>query len=235
MILNELENLYFQQGIHAEKFECKFRIACSKNDDKFTEAKSASVPSKYEMSYPRIAFLSLDSGQGDKPPQRTPNGVRVENESHNVEKLYKGQHWYETHFWATQIINLIGGVSINISDSKYYFAHLNSVKCCQNKPNNGQADYNLFQNCNGYLKEELAIIKPQILITQGVRAAESLMKICRIVERFNHNIDLIEVNSDKMLLVKTYHPSAYGFYYKQKNTINDILSELRLRFNEKMR
>ena len=235
MIIYELEKLYFKQGIHATKFECKFRNECSKNHEKFTEAKSASVPSKYETSIPRIAFLSLDSGSGDKEiKERTPEGVRAENESHIVAQLKKGQHWYETHFWATKIINSIGEMNIDITDSKYYFAHLNSAKCCQNKPNHRQADNILFQNCNQYLKEELKIIIPQILISQGVKATESLMSICTLEEKFKSGISLIKVDNIKMLHFSTYHPSAYGYYYKQKKSINEILDELKFQFKIKM-
>ena len=123
MIINDLEQLYFKQGIHAEKFECAFRNDCSKNHVKFTEAKSAYVPSKYETSYPRIAFLSLDSGSSqEKITERTPEGVKAKNENYVVSELIRGRHWYETHFWATQIINTIGKLNIDISDSKYYFA-----------------------------------------------------------------------------------------------------------------
>lgn len=232
MITKELEIYYSEKGINAKNFNCSYKEKCSQGSEKFTEAKATFIPSKYESSFPKIAFLSLDSGSSEHDyERRTIDGVRKDNEQCIVNKLPKGRHWYETHCWATEILKRLGNYNINIEDSKYYFAHINSAKCCQNKKNRREADNILFENCKIFLKEEIEIIKPNIIISQGKKAENALLYIGKIEKTYENNIYLLRINEKVVLWVKTFHPSAYGYYYKQKKEMNKIIEELNNLYN----
>lgn len=232
MLIDDLKEYYIKNKIYATNFNCKFKNECSKNCDKFTEAKAAFIPINYETSFIKLAFLSLDSGSSEaESEKRTIEGVRQNNEQYIVARLPKGRHWYETHYWATEILNKIGGYNIDIEDSKKYFAHINSAKCCQNKKSNMEADDILFKNCRVYLKEEIKIINPQIIVSQGKKAEYALLNTGEIIEKYNHNVCLLKIDEKFIMWIKTYHPSSYGYYYKQKRELKNILNELKERFN----
>jgi len=55
-----------------------------------------------------------------------------------------------------------------IENVTQYFAHVNAAKCSMNNIGKGQADRKVHKTCsNSYLREELVILEPDILITQG--------------------------------------------------------------------
>ena len=226
-IIKTIEKYYKEKGIHSLKFTCPHKSECSLNTTNFTGPRSAFVPDQYTESFPRIAFLSLDPGESDpEPEKRTPEAMRRQEQSIIVKDLPKGRHWYETHYWAHQIYNAISPKNISIQKIHNYFSHLNSVKCCQNKPNNKEADNTLFINCRKYLLQELSIIAPQILITQGNQARNAVEEIFNSTNDLYPNVYLIS-SPIKFLWVRSYHPSARGFYHEQKRDLNNIISVLK--------
>ncbi len=227
-IIKAIDKYYRENGIHSLRFRCQYKRACSSNSPNFTGPKSAFVPDKYNDSFPRIAFLSLDSGDSViDPHERTPKAVRRQEQIEcKVTKLPKGRHWYETHYWAQQIYSAISGKRISLEGTKNYFSHLNSVKCCQNKPHSKEADPILFQNCRQYLPQELKLIAPHILVSQGNRAREAITDIFRFKNKLYKNIHLI-LSPDKFLWVHTYHPGSRDYYRNQKEDLGNILKVLR--------
>ncbi len=225
-IIDKIDKYYKDQGIHSLHFTCKHKKECSSNCKGFTGPKSAFLPDKYGSSYPRIAFLSLDSGDGvSDPKERTPRAVRRQEQIECVvERLPKGHHWYETHVWAQAIYNAISTDHISLENIHNCFCHLNSVKCCQNKLHAKEADPLLFRNCQKYVPQELKLIAPHILVTQGNRAHNAI-KRSFVFERIWQNVYLIS-SPIKFLWVRTYHPAAYGYYYRQKKDLNKILKIL---------
>jgi hypothetical protein len=171
-MLEDLDVYHRSKGIHALDFCCHCWRDCSKGQPRFTEAKSSFVGTKYESHHPHLLFLSLDSGSGETDKKkRTPQVVREEEESRRVECLPKNRHWYITHELAAKDLNSCRAASdqLEISAITPYFAHVNSAKCCQNNSGNGQGNQALYNNCRRYLSEELRILKPDIVITQGQR------------------------------------------------------------------
>lgn len=148
-IIKSLDEYYKARGIHSLKFICRYKSKCSSNCKNFTGPRSAFVPDTYFESYPRIAFLSLDPGDGEPDPKkRTPQAMRRQEQKECVvEKLPKGRHWYETHVWTEKIYNALSNNKITLEETKNCFSHMNSAKCCQNKPNAKEADITLFLNC----------------------------------------------------------------------------------------
>jgi len=225
--IKEIEQFYYDNGIHSLNFTCQFKDDCGSGSNKFSGPKSAFIPDGYWNANPRIAFLSLDSGDGySDPTKRTPLAVRQQEQFEcRVDQLPKGRHWYETHFWTKEIYNAISHEEITIQDTCNIFCHLNSAKCCQNKKGSREADIKLFRNCRAYLKGELEILRPHILITQGNNAKDSIENLAVDRKKLGDYVEKIDIGFT-LLWVRTYHPSSYGFYYKQKRQLGNIIQLL---------
>ncbi|MDH5632688.1 MAG: hypothetical protein OEZ10_06785 [Gammaproteobacteria bacterium] len=218
-MIEELTNYYRQNGILSTGFTCHHKNRCQGDCDSFTGPKSAFVSSGYEAhTLPRLLFLSLDSGSGDKADEtRLPLSVRQQEEvNRNVLKLHKHKHWYRTHELAWYILAKFNS-ELQIQDAKSFFAHANSAKCCMNKKQRRKADAILFKNCRGYLGGELEILSPDILITQG-NDAKKAIKLLK--ESTTHTIDefasIIKLNGKHIFWLHTYHPNNWGAFNKQR-------------------
>ena len=56
------------------------------------------------------------------------------------------------------------------------FVHVRTAKCCSNANNGGQEPDRVYQNCGHYLRKELRILKPDVIVTQGDPAHEQAEK-----------------------------------------------------------
>ncbi|WP_462137730.1 uracil-DNA glycosylase family protein [Candidatus Mycalebacterium sp.] len=219
-MLRKLENYYKENGILSTSFTCEYKGDCKGDCKTFTGPKSAFVSSGYEKGkLPRLLFLSLDSGKGSKDSkERLPSAIRKKEESdRDVLKLHKSKHWYRTHELAWYILKEFKP-EIKVEDTKRFFAHANSAKCCMNKPQKKLAAKRLFKNCRRYLKEELDILSPQILVTQGNEAKEAILPLVGTTGKTIDEFASIVVLSDRTTFwLHTYHPSNYGSFNKQRN------------------
>ena len=232
-MLERLEAFYGAHGLSSADFRCPWRAECSANSPRFTEAKASYVGPRYEeRTLPRLLFLSLDSGSGHSDPrQRTVEGVRMRELARDVAALPKHQHWYRTHEMAWELLRQFEP-GLAVADARLYFAHVNSAKCCQNKPDRRQADSTLFKNCRRFLPGELRILKPDVVVTQGGRAKDAILRsfavrrhVVRTIEsapRFrldaHYETGLIELKPDTRASVwlQTYHPSNFGLFNPQR-------------------
>lgn len=215
-----LENYYRSEGILSTEFTCPHKTQCSAGCDSFTGPKSVFVSTGYEAGVlPRLLFLSLDSGSGEKNNhERLPLAVRQQNEEdRDTLTLHKGKHWYRTHELAWYILKKFKS-DLAVKDVKHYFAHANSAKCCMNKKHRKKADQLLFKNCQKYLLNELAILNPKILVTQGNEAKIAIKKFkTHTLQEFDEFAKVIKLNGAFIFWLHTYHPNNYGAFNKQKN------------------
>ena len=174
-MLEQLKNYYESNGISAINFRCKHEGNCRGSYADFTTAKEAFLGPEYEKgSIPRLLFLSLDSGGENKDPvNRTMEKLREDILKSNVSKFHKGRHWYLTHKLAFELLKQFKE-DLSIDNIAASFAHTNSAKCCMNKKGRKMADKIMFRMCREYLSGEIAILKPDILITQGKEARFSI-------------------------------------------------------------
>lgn len=218
IMLQRLYRYYEDNGILSTSFACQHKDECIINSKEFTGPKSAFVSTGYEnksCGLPRLLFLSLDSGSGDKDDRnRLPKAVRQQEEDRDVLALHKGKHWYRTHELAWYTFKQFNP-GIKLEEAKGYFAHANSAKCCMNKPERKQADRVLFRNCQEYLEGELEILRPDIIVTQGAQAKKAVASFYEPLERIDKYASIIRMNSRKVFWLHTYHPRAYGAFYKQ--------------------
>ena len=233
-MLKRLNAFYSSRGISPVGFRCPSRTVCSANSPHFTEAKASFVgPCYEERTLPRLLFLSLDSGSGrPDPQQRTVEAVRMRELARDVGALPRNKHWYRTHEMAFELLRQFRP-RLSVADTRLYFAHVNSAKCCQNKHGKKQADSTLFENCRRFVPDELRILQPDVVVTQGGRAKDAILKsfavrrhVRRTVEsgaRFrrdaHYETGLIELESDGQtaLWLQTYHPSNFGHFNPQRH------------------
>ena len=137
-MFQRLYRYYKDNGILSTSFTCHHKEQCKGGSKEFTGPKSAFVSTGYEnksCNLPRLLFLSLDSGDGDKNDgNRLPEALRHQEEiDRDVLALPKHKHWYRTHELAWYIFKRFDPC-IRLEDAKKHFAHANSAKCCMNKP-----------------------------------------------------------------------------------------------------
>lgn len=121
-MIEELQNYYNKNGILSTSFACAYKNQCQNDCAEFTGPKSAFVSSGYAGNLlPRLLFLSLDSGSGDKINEnRLPLSVRQQEEiDRNVLSLRKYKHWYRTHELARYIFKRFDP-NIKIQEAKKY-------------------------------------------------------------------------------------------------------------------
>lgn len=212
-MIDELKVYYKKQGISAKDFHCKHYNDCSKGYSEFTTAKEPYIGEKYEDgNTPRLLFLSLDSGSASTcNSKKTMEHLLI----HEQERSYFKKndiHWKATYGIAQSLLKDF--IDVDLIEINNYFAHINSAKCCQNKKRNEEANEKLFKNCISYLKEEIEILNPNTIITQGEKAKNV------INEHFKQNkkcilkedkekcfVFEITINSKKVFWLHTYHPS----------------------------
>ncbi|MHB8136065.1 MAG: uracil-DNA glycosylase family protein [Anaerolineaceae bacterium] len=217
----ELTNYYRRNGISAIGFNCPNFNSCSRENTKsFTTAKEAFVSTGYVAhTLPRLVFISLDSGSAQTDPSlKTLESVRIwEEERENVLMLPKNKHWYRTHELAHTILKNFDP-NLKIEDTRHYFAHINSAKCCQNNIGRGQANQILFDNCRQFIPGELEILDPDIIITQGKwgklalnGAFPNLLWPGNIPEELRE-VKFIQINRHPVLFIETFHPRHTSFH-----------------------
>ena len=218
-MLKQLENYYKKNGILATSFTCSHRDECSAGCEGFTGPKSAYVARGYEKgTLPRLLFLSLDSGSGNKiDEERLPQAVRNQERKTDVLALHKHKHWFRTHELAWYILRRFKS-DLRIEEAKDYFSHANSAKCCMNNPQRKKANKALFKNCKKYLKKELGILIPDILITQG---SEARLAVSQSMDLQSKEVDefasIISLNGREVFWLHTYHPNNWGAFNRHRN------------------
>ena len=103
-----------------------------------------------------MLFLSLDSGSGDPDSrQRTAEAVHRLSLICDVAALPKNKHGYRTHEMVFELLRQFNP-QITVADTRFYFAHVNSAKCCPNKLGRKRAVLILFENCYRSFRENYA-------------------------------------------------------------------------------
>ena len=221
----KLTDYYRSNGISAVDFNCPHHSSCSMNfQQTFTTAKESFVSSGYvSHKLPRVVFISLDSGSAESDPNlKTLESVRMwEEENENVLGLHKNKHWYRTHELAYTLLRNFKD-DFGLQEAKHYFAHINSAKCCENKPGREQASQILFDNCRRLIPGELEILDPDIIITQGKwgklaidRVFPQLVSPDYIPESLSE-VKVIVINNHPVIWIETFHPRYTGFHTKNR-------------------
>lgn len=249
-MIEKLRKYYDENGIYPLNFRCRYLQSCivgAIDKQKFTKGHGTYIGREYEKGeVPKLLFLSLDSGSAELDPNERTIEVLNKKLDWLPGKGDKPKHWYRTHQFAWHVFNEIDkvfsfGLDIGKVDGNFdfnpieeihkiksYFAHANSAKCCMNNERRSQAGSILFENCREYILGELAILDPDILVTQGKYARMVAEKINRkkVLQKENlsgasakeddyHVIQL--ANGKPLLWIHHYHPNNYGTFWKNRN------------------
>jgi hypothetical protein len=229
-IHTSLSEYYSSQGIHPLRFSCKYQAFCRKfaHQGQMTETKMSMLGSRYGENYPRIVVLSLDpplGGQGAfvLPEQRTTAYVTAYEESLDITKERTNVHWAMTQIIVKDLLSLFGyppspGSAVvvesyagrPIENVSAYFAHINMAKCSMNHPDKGQANYRVHETCGrAYLHQELEILQPDILISQGQAANRAFGKLIgkRGAEKGLPKAFQIQLRAGPVLWLPMDHPA----------------------------
>ena len=225
-MLRGLSRYYEDNGVLSTSFTCPHKKDCKGDCAEFTGPKSAFVSTGYERGngkLPRLLFLSLDSGDGDENAEnRLPEAVREQEEvKRDILSLPKNRHWYRTHELAWYVFRQFDS-GIGLEEARKHFAHANSAKCCMNKPGRKKAAAVLFRNCRKYLRGELEILRPDVLITQGTEAKEAVKSLIKSLDyKVLKNIDgyasKVEMDGREVFWLHTYHPACWGRFNGQRD------------------
>jgi uracil-DNA glycosylase len=190
--INRLSEFYSREGISALHFKCPCRVRCEaaakRDGGTFTTAREPVVGLRYLDSRPRIVVVSLDPGsQFDKnkgrffAPEEMQLQVRKKIAS-NEELGPRNRHWYRTHVGVAKIVEAVTQKTITVNDAALWFAHTSVVRCCANLPQSRQAPWEMFWGCRDYLEEEIRILAPDIIWTQGGQAYDAMSWLARHID-----------------------------------------------------
>jgi hypothetical protein len=192
---SHLTDYYLQKKIHPQQFNCPHQLFCRSfaYQNKMTETKMSMVGSRYGCEYPKIVVVSLDPPYGDQgdfttPHQRFTEYVAAKSEADDYALNRPNTHWAATQIIVKDLLCLFGyqaQLGAAVATEKYagrpienvsaYFAHVNVAKCSMNNLGKAQAHRKVHKICgDSYLKAELAILEPDILVSQG-KATNSIM------------------------------------------------------------
>ena len=208
---------------------CKaYRPSCRDENFTFSPCKEGVEVSQYykdkkyqDDSIPRIVVVSLSapmpgsSSAKKKPPSLNP-------------------HWRETLAMVRSLLHSFIAperfpepVAKEEDKSKkkveQLFVHVRTAKCCSNR--SSQEPSQVYKNCGCYLSEELRILEPDVIVTQGNYAHDeskkhvfdegsidtAVEKVECIANSIARIVNLREDNGEVCWL-RTYHPRSWRFY-----------------------
>lgn len=232
-IPEELEQYYRDEGIDPSEFKCPKESHCKEicrkqygDGDGFKFGIPTEIPpiSKHYINrrymgkrIPRIVVVSLS------PP------MPYDDEEKVSDKLK--QHWRETlalvrsllkPYFELEPVCEYGECEEIIAK---LFVHLRTSKCCSNANDGEQEHYKVYQNCGPYLKKEVSILRPDVVVTQGNNANEQAgkhifcenpkeQKVRGIKEPCSYLARLRECDRE-VYWIRMYHPRGPRYYYKQ--------------------
>jgi hypothetical protein len=164
-IIEELNGLYEKEGIVPSNFKCTNSEKCKVDAGREICGRGAQahVGSKYGEDI-RIIVLSLDTGGGgaDNIQERT--------------ETIEGLKFSDANSHMKGTIEFLRAIFPGKSDSEClkFFSMTNSAKCSGVTQNKLPAK--VYENCSKVHKEEIEILRPQLIISQGNDAYPSFLK-----------------------------------------------------------
>lgn len=234
----QLNAFYQRQKIHPLDFDCRNKIFCRQySTGDMTEAKMSMVGSQYGRKYPRITIISLDPPNDDKgtfklPDCRTTAYVSKYHEEENYRINRPNVHWAMSQIIVKDILVMFGYTSQADSSVVYesysgreienvsaFFAHINVAKCSMNNEGKGQADWQVHQKCgNAYLHQELKVLLPEIIVSQGKDANGIIGKLfgfAGIEDRLPAS-KLVQIRDKQVLWMPMDHPARHTGEIRQR-------------------
>lgn len=165
-IKRKLAEFYGQNDIGVDGFKCQHAEPClTAAGEELYRGTEAYVGTGYGApGRMRLAVLSLDMGYDDKR--------RFEERRKGIEDVDLSVHKNHMKRTLETVREIIGTRESDLPA----FAMVNAAKCCR-KTSSRMVPAKLYRNCRPFLIEEIEILRPDILYTQGVKAKEVAQQI----------------------------------------------------------
>jgi hypothetical protein len=158
-----------------EDFKCPYKVSClgSKDGNRWKSGSWPYVGFKYgegqiNGKFKKVFIVGMDRG-----------GYRGSNEEPFEKTQFNFREATEKRWNAH-----MGGVSLileflldekNISEYSLQYALTNAVKCSiKSGRMNAVREYGIISNCSNHLEEEIAVLQPDIIITQGKHPQQTI-------------------------------------------------------------
>nr|AID65796.1 hypothetical protein [uncultured bacterium] len=227
--MNQLRKYYDEKGIAAMNFTCKNKGSCMRNSVNFLSPREACVGTGYDdYILPRVLFISLDAANSypsNEPVHRTLGAMQHVHETTCVpSKIKRSPHWKWTHRFAFETLKGIApkwGITLKYDDICKYFAHTNSAKCKFDTEAIGEGPSRVFKKCQQYIPEEVRILHPDVIFTQGAKAAESIRGMAPAYKVTNPDnpkywYEIINMNDRKVIKFITPHSGNRKDFNEQR-------------------
>jgi len=200
-----LREHYRINGIGRKQFVDKTGNACSHCDDltngELLKGADTYIGSKYGSPF-KIVVVCLDPGKDSKSFDE--RRIQIEGSTPD-----------NPHMRGTQ--NTLEALLVNEEIEKEqlfsHYAMVNSCKCFPNDGTMNKAPDKFFENCRVFINEEIRLLEPDIIITQGNQAINAVAAYMpkRKKKTFYHNIA-----NEMMEKYPGYFPTSYFDYLIEK-------------------
>lgn len=170
--LGKLRAFYDQAKIAATAgFECANKVNCEKAATgvgrNLTHGAEAHVGTRYGEKT-RIVVVSLDAAGGtfDLAGRQTDIEQVAGRDRRDINPHMRG---------TIDLLRVLLGQSKDLSPLPFY-AMTNAAKCTANDGSHDMVPAKLFEHCRSFALEELRILEPEIIVTQGTQARAVLEK-----------------------------------------------------------
>jgi len=244
-ISKQMNEFYELNGIVTDRPACPHLNDCRKiaKSRELICCSQAHIGTKYGEEI-RIVVVSLDTGEDAYDLERR---TEVMEEIRYVEKPCK-----QTKGTMELLFDLLGTKGILIDNVLKYTSMTNSAKCSGVGSKN-KLSTRIYQNCSKYQIEELELLQPDVIYTQGVDSMRYLRRyfteneipsagkindfICKnelnetdvCFGILNSSVKLVKIANKPVVVVECPHPSArdgrWRVFKKEKmNIINRFIS-----------
>lgn len=216
-------------------FDCKNKCACrdacrGENEEIVFEPRidGVTVSQEYQdekyhdYRIPRIVVLSLSKPQPEGPPDNKPA-------ANSKTYLDPDRHWSRTLVTVRSLLHpfipdkFLKPVEYweDGQEIEKLFVHVRTAKCCSNANGAGAEPPAVYKNCGGYLGEELSILKPDVIVTQGNKARDMAkqhaieqvkgLDLERLERPIAHSVNLKEDKQPVYWLPMTFPTVKFGW------------------------
>ncbi len=227
-MLDQLDRYHQGHGISPVDFKCpnvqKCRSVCSQGQMATAEAPYVG-PGYEEGILPRLLFVSSDTCQAwymGHPEWVTLESIRKLTLEKGLGGRSPNTHWYQTFALAQSLLAPFAKDTLGLNDVVRFFAHTRSVRCKDGSIGTREGSDIMAINCRGFLKGEIEILQPDIIVTQGKRAKNSLAGAFPVIRRVampghpNTFYQIVQVAADHTaVMIVAKHPCARGRNWKR--------------------
>jgi len=199
--VKELEKYYKSKGIGKDSFSCSNVDKCKINGEDNHQGADTYIGSKYGEPF-NLVVVCLDPGKDSKTFEER----RLQIEGSNPDN---------PHMKGTQktLAALLVNEDIDKVDLFSHYAMVNSCKCFPSDGTMNKAPDDFFVNCRNHINDEIRLLEPDIIITQGNQAINAVAKYInqKSAKEFYHAIA-----TDMEREYPTYFPKSYFKYLMDK-------------------